>query len=193
MSDSKNSEDNDMKQSIPSSESTTSKIESNKEKKIPPRILEKIGDLLTDICEEGKKISTNNISIKPFLSKKIPSISIKSYLSRLYKYSKMNDSTMVLMLIYIDKICEISKFKLTYYNIHKLLLASMVIAIKYNEDDFYSSKYYASIGGVSNKEMNYLEYEFLRLLNFSLFIDEKLYDKYNNYIISADNDSDNEN
>ena len=96
----------------------------------------KITDLFSNICDDNTNEykNENNKLEKPFLIRN-PSISIKDYLERLYKYTKMNSSTIILILIYIDRLCNINKFKLTYYNIHKLILSSMVVAIKYNEDE----------------------------------------------------------
>ena len=54
----------------------------------------------------------------------------------------------------------------------------MVLAIKYNEDDYYSNKYYAKVGGINLDELNSLEYNFLILLDFDVFIDEETYEKY---------------
>ena len=53
-----------------------------------------------------------------------------------------------------------------------------MLAIKYNEDDYYSNKYYAKVGGINLDEINDLEYNFLILLNFDVFIDEDTYEKY---------------
>ena len=153
------------------------------------KIIGRISDLFLELCDDNKNdinsISKNTL-IKPFLSKQIPSISIKDYLIRLYKYSKINNSTIILILIYIDKICNLNKFKLSYYNIHKLILASMLISIKYNEDEYYSLNFYAKMGGVSINELSNLEYQFLVLINFDLFVDEALFIRYNDYISSSD-------
>ena len=53
-----------------------------------------------------------------------------------------------------------------------------MLAIKYNEDDYYSNKYYAKVGGINLDELNTLEYNFLILLDFDVFIDEETYEKY---------------
>ena len=159
------------------------------------QVLQKISDLLTDICDENKK--EINIIYKPlkcFYSRSIPLISLKDYLEHLYKYCQINSSTIVLILIYIDRICNITKCKPSYYNIHKLILGSMLLAIKYNEDEYYSPKLYAKIGGVSTSELCTLEYNFLSLIDFNLFIKDDLFHKYNDYILSSDSedeDSDN--
>ena len=148
-----------------------------------------MADLLTDICEESSKDKdTNNKLIKPFISKKIPSISIEKYLERLISHTKMEISTLILILIYIDKICKNNKFRLNYFNIHKLIVTSMLISIKYNEDDFFSNSFYAKVGGVSITELNHLEYEFLSLIDFDLYVDDDLYSKYSNYILSVNID-----
>ena len=68
----------------------------------------------------------------------------------------------------------------------------MVIAIKYNEDNFYSSEVYAKLGGLSVPELNYLEFQFLIQIKFSLFIEKDLFDKYYYNLLSFQ-EEDNEN
>ena len=144
-----------------------------------------ISELFINICEENKSKKTNkNFLLKSFTNMYIPSISIKEYLLRLSKYSKINESTIILILIYIDRICNRNNFILTYYNIHKLILAAFVLAIKYNEDNYYSMIFYSKIGGVTLSELNNLEYEYLILINYNLFIQTNLFDKYYNDIMS---------
>jgi len=58
----------------------------------------------------------------------------------------------------------------------------MVLAIKYNEDDYYSNKYYAKVGGIALNELNELEYNLLILLEFNTFIDDETYEKYENQL-----------
>ena len=165
-------------------------------------ILNTIAELLTDICEESTKDKDNNTSkhyihitsiigiIKPFLSKKVPAITIKNYLERLIKYTKIESTTLVLILIFIDRVCDINKIRLNYFNIHKLIIASMLVSIKYNEDDYFSNEFYAKVGGIRMIEMNKLEYEFLCLIEFNLFVNEEVFNKYNTYLISAHDDED---
>ena len=157
----------------------------SKDEYVPLKTIEIISDLLNNICEENKiKSETINKNIKPFMTKNIPSMSIKDYLIRLSQFTKMNESTIILILIYIDRICNINNFRLSYRNIYKLILSSMIVAIKYNEDNFYSSEIYAKLGGLSVHELNYLEFQFLILIKFSLFIEKDLFDKYNDYLLS---------
>ena len=54
-----------------------------------------------------------------FYAKKIPSIPVISYIERILKYSKMEEATLIVMLIYIDRLCENNNFLLTENNIHR--------------------------------------------------------------------------
>ena len=154
--------------------------------------LKKMSDLLTDICDESKK--ETNLFYKPLkcFYFNIPYISIKDYLEHIYKYSKINSSTIALILIYIDRICNVTKCKLSYYIIHKLILGAMILAIKYNEDVFCSLKFYAKLGGITLNELRNLEVNFISLINFNLFVSDELFSKYNDYLLSSDNDDDDE-
>ena len=150
--------------------------------------IEIISDLFINICEENKtKKKQKNLLLKSFTNKNIPSITIKDYLIRLSKYSKVNESTIILILIYIDRVCNMKHFFLTYFNIHKMILASFILAIKYNEESYYFMSYYSKLGGVSMSELENLESEFLELIEFNLFIEQKLYDKYYNDLMSLKN------
>ena len=62
----------------------------------------------------------------------------------------------------------------------------MLLAIKYNEDDYYSNQYYARVGGVSLNKLNELEYNLLILLEFDIFVDDDVYTKYENQLKDFD-------
>ena len=159
--------------------------------------LEIISDLLTDICEESTGDHDTNVAntIKPFLSKSIPAISIKNFFERIVKYTKIENSTLILILVYIDRLCDKQTILLNYFNIHKIIIGAMIVAIKYNEDEYYDMNFYSKIGGVTLKEIQKLEHSILTLLNFDLFVNETLFNKYSNYIqsvIASENETKND-
>ena len=181
-----NSISSDKKLIIQQSELTNEEI-------IKLEIIELISDLLSNICEENKKKNKQkNLLIKCFNNKNIPSISIKDYLFRLIKHTQINKSTIIIILIYIDRICNINHFFLSYYNIHKLILAAFILAIKYNEDNYYSMVFYSKLGGVTPGELNKLEFEFLILIRYNLLVQEELYKKYYNDLMSLKSDTEEE-
>jgi hypothetical protein len=155
------------------------------------KIIANISNTLIDSCVSNSKkfcIVKNPKLLIPFTAD--TSINIQDYLEHLYKYGRMNISTILLMLIYIDRFCNINKTKLSYKIVHKLMLASLIVAIKYNEDEMYSLKIYAGLGGVSKAELEYLEICFISYINFNLFIKEEIYNKYYEFFAELDSEDD---
>ena len=176
---------------VPKKKQLVERIDNTQEEQMIISTIEIISDLFINICEENKiKKSNKNFIIRSFTNKFIPSISIKDYILRLAKHSKVNESKIIIVLIYIDRICNINHLNLTYYNIHKLILASFILAIKYNEENYYSMAFYSKIGGISLSELNNLEFECLILIRYNLFIQPKLFDKYYKDLMSLKNDDD---
>jgi hypothetical protein len=154
------------------------------------KIIANISNTLVDSCDSNSEkycVVKNQKLISPFTTAKT-TIKIQDYLERLYIYGRMNISTILLMLIYIDRLCNINKIKLSYKIIHKLMLSSLIVAIKYNEDEMYSLKFYAGFGGVSIEELEYLEICFISRINFNLFIKEDIYNKYYEYFADTDSE-----
>ena len=150
-----------------------------------------ISEIFIAKCEEGKSnMESETNLLNSFTSRKKPKISIKDFIDRLLKYSKTFHEIAVIIFIYIDKICNKHKINLNYYNIHKLILAAFIVAIKFHEDENYSMSYYAKLGGISTKEAIKLEYEFISLIDFKLFVEQKVYDKYYSYLHSLDENED---
>ena len=154
------------------------------------RLIETISDLFLNICDKSNLQDTNlNLNIqKFFISTIVPSISIKDYLIRLVQLTRMEESSLIFIVIYIDRFCSFNHIKLTHNNIHKLILTSMFIAIKFNEDKHYSLEIYAKIGGVSPQELKSMEFYFLVFIQFNLNVDTNLYQEYHNYLESFQED-----
>ena len=92
----------------------------------------------------------------------------------------MEEDTLILALIYIDRFCKKQNVLLTDFNVHRILFASIVIAIKYIEDKFYSNKYYCKIGGMDLDVLNKIEMKFLVGIGFDLYVEEKFFHMYKN-------------
>ena len=146
-------------------------------------IIKSISKALVTILEDNKKLSDykqiNIIQSKMiFNGNSIPKISIYDYLNRIQYYSSIEIPTLICSLIYIDRICQIAGITLTYYNIHRILFSAILMSIKFNEDRYYDNKYYSKIAGVKVKELKQIEYNFLDLIDFKLFISEDEFLKY---------------
>lgn len=118
-----------------------------------------------------------------YTSRKLPEISVNDYIVRIAKYMKIEDSTLILALIYIDRISRKRKIFVNEYNVYRLFFMSVVVATKYNEDKHYSNTYYAKIGGVELEQLNQMECEFVMSINFDLFVEAKVFDKYETSLV----------
>ena len=139
--------------------------------------------VLTLILEENKTITDYKQIIiiqskSIFSSHSIPKISLLNYLKRIQIYSQIETPTLICSLIYIDRLCNFTGIILTYYNIHRILFSAILMSIKFNEDRYYDNKYYSKIAGVKVKELKQIEYKFLDLIDFKLFISEDEFLKY---------------
>ena len=79
-----------------------------------------------------------------------------------------------------------------YNLLYRLILSAMLIALKYNEDDYFTNEFYAKVGEVKKKEIDKLEYEFLIRSEYKLFVSEDVFEKYNNYLITAHEEEEDE-
>lgn len=86
-------------------------------------LIKSINCILSEIINENMDSSKAKLREEQkntsFYSRKVPSISVVSYIERILKYTKMEDATLIVMLIYIDKLCESSSFLLTENTIHR--------------------------------------------------------------------------
>ena len=150
-------------------------------------LIRAIAITLNSILETNKNLENYKEIIRDqsrqvFSANIIPSISIKDYLIRIQTYSNIERSTLIISLIYIDRFCNKAKVTLTHYNIHRILFSSILMGVKFNEDNFYDNKYYSQIAGVKLKELKVLEYNFIKMLNCELYVSRDLYDKYEIYL-----------
>ena len=144
------------------------------------RIIKAIAANLKDIIEENSKmisieyISKDNL----FYLEQLPNISLEDYILYLMKYTQINISTLILAIIYIDKFCDKFKYVLTLNNIYRMILISIFLSIKYNEDKNINAKLYAQLAGVCVEDLLYLEYNMCVALEFSFYVKEDLYQQY---------------
>jgi len=134
----------------------------NTEQKIPVKS--------TNINSQISKPEISMIS-SIFNGKRIPQITVTKYLQRIRRFSNCHENTFIIALFYLQKLfAKHNTFILTKLNVHRLLISSILISIKYNEDLFYPNSFYASIGGLHLKELNKLEANLLFLLDFDLYV-----------------------
>jgi hypothetical protein len=88
------------------------------------KIVNTVSHILATVVGENyyQKVPKNLIESQkkmPFFSTNPTSVSISDFLYRILKYTHIEESTLVLALIYIDKVCESKDVILNKFNIHR--------------------------------------------------------------------------
>ncbi|AYV86745.1 MAG: hypothetical protein Sylvanvirus8_1, partial [Sylvanvirus sp.] len=105
-----------------------------------------------------------------------PSISISAYLTRIVNYVNCSSEAIIQSLIHINRILHhVPPFVIHSFNIHRLVLTSLLCSTKFFDDRCCTNKHFANVGGIYTKELNLLEVEFLALINFDLFVTFSVY------------------
>ena len=171
-----------MSQIISKKISTTSKNDKNY-KSLINILIKIIGDTIEQLVKYKQKIKNLEENYKNKISlniKEIPNITITNYLKRLIRHSNPEPSTVILGVIYFDRICNNGNIIFNFFNVYKLLLISFVLAIKFNEEYFETNQYYSKIGGLNLNNFNKLEIKVLEIINYDLYVYEDLYVNYLN-------------
>ena len=83
------------------------------------------------------------------------------YVYRLFYFADCSEWSMAAMYVYLSELMNYFWSNgialLTEYTVHWLVLASLVLAIKFFEDIYMDNKDYAKIGGIWTQELNNLE------------------------------------
>jgi hypothetical protein len=132
------------------------------------------------IAQAGTTKLTRFDAVRP------PNISVEDYLSRLYNYFGCSVECFVLALIYVDRVVQLHEsFTVNRTNVHRLILAALLIGAKYFDDFFYSNSYYSKVGGVRTKELNTLETCLLEMLHWRLYVSPEEYVQYMSSVTAA--------
>lgn len=159
--------------------------------KVCPTFTHVIASILEDILSDTESSVSRDSSFQldcVFNAKKPPSIKLEKYVSRIMSLSKCEENTIIHALVLIDSLCEKNNIFLTKVNIHRILITSVVIAIKYLEDIYFSNNYYSKVGGISLKDLNQYEVEFLKMLDFNVYVKPEVYENYMNSIVKQMNE-----
>ncbi len=171
--------ENEFNSSFESEISSTNNINDEEEEEmLSERIknfAKSISIIINELIDSNSKNENENKN-DIFETKGIPDISLYEYLIRIISYSNCEENTLILSLIYIDKIAKIKQ--LNKFNIYKILFTSILISLKFYEDEIFPNSYYSQIAGVSEKELIIMEYDFFILLNFNLFIKEEIFNTF---------------
>ncbi|XP_010491362.1 PREDICTED: cyclin-U4-2-like [Camelina sativa] len=149
---------------------------------IMPNVITAMASLLQRVSEMNDDLSRpfgEHQRFSAFSALTKPPISIRSYMERIFKYANCSDSCYVVAYIYLDRFIQKQPFlPIDSYNVHRLIISSVLVSAKFMDDLCYNNAYYAKIGGITTEEMNFLELDFLFGVGFQLNVTCSTYTDY---------------
>ncbi|PON99752.1 Cyclin [Trema orientale] len=152
--------------------------------KVMTNLIKFLSSLLQRVSESNdinRQFQPQKISVFHGLTR--PTISIQSYLERIFKYANCSPSCYIVAYVYLDRFIQSQpSLPINSLNVHRLLITSVMVAAKFMDDMYYNNAYYAKVGGISTTEMNFLEVDFLFGLGFHLNVTPTTFQTYCCYL-----------
>ncbi|KAG1751634.1 cyclin-domain-containing protein [Suillus paluster] len=146
-----------------------------------------IANMLERLITHNDKIPLLPESLTRFHSRAVPNISVLDYLRRIIKWTKVEKSCLLLTLHYVDQICaRMPLFTLSSLTCHRFIIASITVCSKGLCDSFCTNALYARVGGIPVTELNVLEREFLRAIDWRLMCTREVLQEYYINLIRTD-------
>ncbi|CAL1707677.1 unnamed protein product [Somion occarium] len=122
-------------------------------------LAELIADMMDRLLAHNDQIPLSPESLTRFHSRSAPSISVLQYLERI--------------------ICaRIPTFTVSSLTCHRFLITSVALSSKALSDIMCQNKTYAKVGGIPMEELNMLEREFLRMIDWRLITTREVLQEY---------------
>ncbi|KAG0005306.1 hypothetical protein BGZ79_005709 [Entomortierella chlamydospora] len=138
-----------------------------------------IADMLCRLTAHNDQIPLTSANLTRFHSRAPPQISVYDYLRRIVKYTSLERACLLVILIYIDRVCEkVRTFTISSLTVHRFIIASVTLAAKAVCDSYCTNSHYAKVGGLSTQELNTLEVEFLSLIEWRVAVEGTVMQRY---------------
>lgn len=125
--------------------------------------------MLVRLTEHNDSLPLDPSALTRFHSRATPNISLSAYLRRIAKYTSIEKCCVLILLVYIDRVCErLEGFTICGLTVHRFICAAILCASKALCDAFNTNEHYAKVGGISLQEINLLEKEFLQIIDWRL-------------------------
>eukprot|EP01064_Diplonema_japonicum_P014644 TRINITY_DN2231_c4_g1_i1.p1 TRINITY_DN2231_c4_g1~~TRINITY_DN2231_c4_g1_i1.p1 ORF type:complete len:160 (+),score=16.48 TRINITY_DN2231_c4_g1_i1:71-550(+) len=132
-----------------------------------PEIVSEVISSLT----KGEREDTREAT--PYDGKRERGITVREYLERWQKYAHEDMEVILIAMIYLDRCCVKTKMQVTKRNVHRLLLACLVVGSKWVNDKPFTNTHYAAVGGVTVADLNTIERQLITDISFSLHVEPR--------------------
>ncbi|KAF9974806.1 hypothetical protein BGZ73_001710 [Actinomortierella ambigua] len=138
-----------------------------------------IADMLCRLTAHNDQIPLTSANLTRFHSRAPPDISVYEYLRRIVKYTSLERACLLMILIYIDRVCErVRTFTISSLTVHRFIITAVTLAAKAVCDSYCTNTHYAKVGGLSTQELNSLEVAFLELIDWRVAVEGAVLQRY---------------
>ncbi|OVA11305.1 Cyclin PHO80-like [Macleaya cordata] len=103
---------------------------------VMPKVINFLSSLLERVAESNdlnRQFDSQKISVFHGLTR--PTITIQSYLERIFKYANCSPSCFVVAYVYLDRFAQKQpSLPINSFNVHRLLITSVMVAAKFMDD-----------------------------------------------------------
>jgi len=124
-----------------------------------------------------------------FHSKETFTTQLSDYLAHMHWSFECSSPCLVIAMIYLDRLLSMGGSKITFTaeTCHRLILTSLVAAIKFHDDDWapYPNAFYAENGEIDVKDLNAMEKQLCKSIDWHFYVRPEEYIKYRDLITAA--------
>ena len=131
---------------------------------------------------ESDKLNTSSSSNDENLTFNDKNYTLHDYFYYWVEKLDFNENLLILTMMNIDKFLS-KNFILTPNNVKNILFSCMVLTQKSNEDETIYDKDYAKIFKIKTDELINMELEFLKIIDYHLFVSGEEFDNYKSRMV----------
>lgn len=129
--------------------------------------LRALATALERVC--GSNVDLRGMNPTVFDAVSVPAMSVHCYLVRMHRYTKFDFVCFHVAAWYLHRLGQLDPaYCPTLHNIHRLLVAALLVASKATDDIFHANLFMAQCGGIGVGELNKLEVELCERLQWRL-------------------------
>lgn len=102
-----------------------------------PRVLSLVSSLFEKSVQRNEMLleaTQIKDAVTIFHGLRAPTLGIRQYIDRIFKYSGCSPSCFIVANIYVDRFLQCTEVHLTSLNVHRLLITTVMLAAKFNDD-----------------------------------------------------------
>ncbi len=136
--------------------------------------LDTIPDSVFDINEKGSTSSDGENKVSA-----IEYYDFEEFFEHCVELMGCDENTIILAMMALDKlIAQNTDFKLSNKNVSKVIFLCLMETQKMHDDESFKNSDYCEVAGISPEELLESEYNFLRMIDFNMYISESEFNTY---------------